>query len=781
MTSRRAKFFSGVAMSAVVIAGASASHAQAGEAPPVPPADTATASTTTLGEVIVTAQKRSQNINKVGMSIAAASGEQLLQQGITDTGQLTKIVPGFNFSQTAFATPVYTIRGVGFQESSLAASPAVSVYVDEVPLPFPIETLAAGLDLERVEVLKGPQGTLYGENSTGGAVNYIAAKPTSTPKAGFDVSYGRFNTADISAFLSGPLTDTLRARLSFRAIESGDWQKSYTSSATLGAQDKLEARLLLDWRPVERLKVSVNLNISRDDSETQAPQLIGISPSTTANPLASEIVNYPLAPANDQAAGWHPGVNYHRNNIFYQATIREDYDLPKEMVLSSITSYERFTRNQPVDFDGVPYDDLQELETGSLSTIFQELRLAGKFADKGHWIVGANYEYDTSADFNYYDYPLATTRIQVGVYDPDAASQTKQKVNTSAGYGNVEYNITPELTFQGGLRYTVADRSFSGCSFDTGDGRLAEVFDVLQAAFKGAANVVPVSPGGCVTLGPTFTPELVKSSLDESNVSWRVGFNWTPTSALLLYANISNGYKAGSFPTLAGASYVQFSPVKQENLLAYEGGFKIGMFERTLQLNGAVYYYDYTNKQIRGDLPDPIYGALEALVNVPKSHVDGFELSADWHPIKGLTISPAVTLVDSRIDGKFSAYTPLDNLVSVSGEMFPDAPKWQSYINAQYKWSLNNDYDGFVGGNVTYQGPTNGAFGNLNLYEIRQYMLVDLRAGVESKSGAYRLTVWGRNITNEYYWSFAGRGFDTDIRYAGMPATYGVTLSYRFK
>ena len=153
-----------------------------------------------VGEIVVTAQKRQQSINDVGMSITAASGEQLAARGVADTSQLTKVVPGFNYNETAQASPVYTIRGIGYQDSSIAASPAVTVYVDEVPIPYSGGTLGAALDLERVEVLKGPQGTLFGSNSTGGAINYIAAKPTERLAAGANLRYGRFNTVDTSGF-----------------------------------------------------------------------------------------------------------------------------------------------------------------------------------------------------------------------------------------------------------------------------------------------------------------------------------------------------------------------------------------------------------------------------------------------------------------------------------------------------------------------------------------------------------------------------------------------------
>ena len=213
-----------------------------------------------IQEIVVTAQKRAQSINDVGMSITAATGDQLKMLGITDTSQLAKLVPGFTFTQTGYGTAVYTIRGVGFQESSLAASPAVSVYVDEIPLPFPAETVAAALDPQRVEVLKGPQGLLYGENSTGGAVNYVAAKPTDYFTAGAKGSYGRFNTGDLEAFVSGPITDTLQGRLAVRTVQGGDWQYSYTRSDTVGAKNLTQARLLLDWRPSDDLEVSLNLN-----------------------------------------------------------------------------------------------------------------------------------------------------------------------------------------------------------------------------------------------------------------------------------------------------------------------------------------------------------------------------------------------------------------------------------------------------------------------------------------------------------------------------------------
>ncbi|WP_293900184.1 TonB-dependent receptor plug domain-containing protein, partial [Phenylobacterium sp.] len=234
------------------------------------------ASASTLQEVIVTAQKREERINDVGMSITAISGDDLAQRGLQDPTLLSKAVPGFEYNTNAFGHPIYTIRGVGFQDSTLAASPTVTVYTDEVPIPFSAETIGVGLDVARLEALKGPQGTLYGENATGGALNFIAARPTDRLAAGADASFGRFATLETSGFVSGPISDTLKARFAARVVEGGNWQKSYTSDATLGQKNLLQGRLLLDWTPSQRFRISLNLNAWQDRSDSPAPQLIGV-------------------------------------------------------------------------------------------------------------------------------------------------------------------------------------------------------------------------------------------------------------------------------------------------------------------------------------------------------------------------------------------------------------------------------------------------------------------------------------------------------------------------
>ena len=183
---------------------------------PAPPADNSWRLPATVGELVVTAEKREENIQNVGMSVQAASGDRLLKLGINSTEDLTKIVPGFEVTPNYYGTIVYTIRGVGFQDTSLAGSPTVTVYQDQMPLPFSILTAGATLDLQRVEVLKGPQGTLFGNNATAGAINYIANKPTDTFETGGDVTSATSQTANVQGFVSGPITQGLDARLALQ-------------------------------------------------------------------------------------------------------------------------------------------------------------------------------------------------------------------------------------------------------------------------------------------------------------------------------------------------------------------------------------------------------------------------------------------------------------------------------------------------------------------------------------------------------------------------------------
>lgn len=739
-----------------------------------------------LEEIVVTAQRISQSVSEIGMSIATATGDQLTDLGIQDTSDLVKIVPGFNHTYTIYGTPVYSIRGVGFLETTLSAGPTVSIYTDEVPIPFSAQTRGTNLDVSRVEVLKGPQGTLYGLNSTGGAINYIANKPTDANEAGFDVSYGRFNEVDAQGFVSGPLADTLRGRAALRFTRSDGWQQSYTRSDSLGKKDFLNGRVMLEWEPTDRLRTLLTLSGWHDQSETVAPQFIEPQlRSPNAQLLPDDFLNYPAAPNDTRAADWDPDRDYQQDNWMFLGSLRVDYDLTPDTVLTSLTSRQRFRRDQKLEGDGTVFENYYSEQTGEVDSWYQELRLTGAFNGEGNWILGANFSRDETFDTFHQFYGDATSAVVLGVLGPDSQPVTWQDIDTYGVFANAEYPVSDTITVQAGVRYTEADRDFMGCSLDTADpanpgwAGQSEVIQSVLRSLQGLSGFTPVGPGECGTMGPPpeFEPGMVFDNLKEDNVSWRLNVNWYPNPDSLLYANVSRGYKAGSFPTLAIALSSQFEPVVQEELLAYEAGFKVTLLEGLLQLEAAAFYYDYEDKQILGSVLDPVFGPLPALVNVPKSNVVGWEASAVWSPLEGLRIAPSISYQDSTVEGSFVDFNSLGQPEDFGGNSFPVAPKVQASLDVQYDWELDQGWSAFVGANATYQDSTQAAFGSDDRFNIPSYTLVDLRAGVER--GPWRFSAWGRNVTDEFYLNNVSFSADSMVRYQGMPRTYGISVRYR--
>lgn len=787
-------------LSCVAIGGLVAHPASAQEAS----AD-ATQTGSETGEIIVTAQKRAENVRNVPMSITAASGDQLRTLGISSAADLSKIVSGFQFNYSSYGAPVFTIRGVGFQDTALAASPTVSVYVDEFARPFSIEAIDASLDVARVEVLKGPQGTLYGQNATGGAINYVTNKPTKQFEAGVHASYGRFNTVKADGYVSGPISDTLGYRLALDYTNSGPWQKSYTQNAELGRDEKYSGRLSLQWQPTSDLDVLLAGTFFLDRSETQAPQLQKIVVQNPQTPLSPGYLAYPLAPENNRAADWSQCINasptenpancvaLKRHNNFFTGSLRIDYHLSPDFKVSSLTSYQSFKRNEPLELDATTYRNYESVQQGHIRSFSQELRLTGTFASTGNLILGANYEHDDTVDTLLQSYSDSSSKLIFGLPLGPTQPLNAQKVNTYAVFGNAEYALG-NVTLHGGIRYTKQTRSFVGCGQDGGDGSWSLISQAIQNLlitgdpFVNSAYPDPskgpginVGPGGCGTTGPapTYLPAYVHGNLNEDNVSWRVGAKWNLDHNNMIYANVSRGYKAGSFPTAATARSVQLNPAVQESLLAYELGIKSALLDRRVQIDLAGFYYDYTNKQIRGFVLDPVFGPLAALVNVPKSRVYGVDATVTLRPVQALTVTGSVNYTNSKILRNFTNYNYLGQLQNFGGEAFPHAPKWQGNVNAEYRIPLSSSAEGYLGANLSITGSTSAGFGNISDLNIKNYSLLDLRAGV--RKGDFNVEIWGRNVTNTYYYSEVARLFgDSLVRFAGRPATYGITVGYKF-
>jgi outer membrane receptor protein involved in Fe transport len=809
-----------------------------------------------LEEVTVTAQKRQQNINDIGMSITAFTGEALDKLKIVDTADLAFIVPGMTFAESPFSTPIYTLRGVGFNEDAIQATATVTVYNDQIPTAFPIMTKGLMMDIERVEVLKGPQGTLYGRNTTGGAINYIANKPTEEFEAGVTVGYGRFNTFEGGGFVSGSLGDHVGARFAFKTIQSSEgWQESITRDEDLGEMDKISARLLVDIEASENVDILLAANWWQDKSDTPAPQFL--QPAYQfPNPWVIELLDGPIDPRignqligdNNRDADWTRGTKPRMDQHSEAISMTINWQINDQVELTSLSSFSSFSSNdyyntgghngipadRPIAGDpfgglfgtaqtlmptqaiagGYTFGDIIDISSwtndGDIDAFSQELRLSGG-TEKLNWVVGGYYSSDTvkmrtiqdpfSTNSNLPVWALGEGAVGAleafGVLAPGtplnyvigtqgADNQTRQDADTWAIFAHTEWQLGDAWNLTAGLRYTKDNKDFEGCTKDI-YGDTAELVNAFSVLFGGF--MPNIQKGECVTVDvdsiAAGSPQakLVESSLDEDSTSGKLALDYRFNDDVLGYVSYSRGFKSGSYPTLNANTSNQYEPVTQEKIDAWEIGFKSTLGGGAAQLNGAVFYYDYKDKQLLTRVPT-FFGALTALANVPKSKVKGAELDLQWQPAEGLYISLNGTYVDSEIK-EFIGYNQFGQQGDFAGSEFPLTPKFQATGLINYEWNAGENLVPFVGADVSYSSGFNTDYDSEDLpmdpvFRIDSATLLGLRAGIRSGDGAWSVFAWGRNVTNEFNPSNVKKYTDGVLRYNGMPATYGVTFSYNW-
>jgi outer membrane receptor protein involved in Fe transport len=754
-------------------------------------------STNQLEEVIVMGEKREQSLSNVGLSVAVLDENYLKTRNVKTLQDLTQAVPSMTFAETPSGAPTITLRGIGFNEISLSAFPTVALYVDEVPMTFPVTASHINFDMERVEVLQGPQGTIFGQNATGGAINFIAAKPTDEFETGVTLGAGRFSSFEAEGFLSGPISDSVTARFAARLERADGWQESMSRPGDKNGEVRTGmARMILAFNPNENVSFQFNVNGWKDTGESTAPQLIATNVQVPGF-LNPAVANAPFAPAKPEAADWTPGLP-NKDNTFYQVSLRADIQIMDQFTLTSITSYSDYDQKERDDYDGIPVpEEDYAANDGKISEFAQELRLANSDENRLRWMIGANFA-DSSVDQQFdYRWEYASTAGLVGSFGyPAIGNQfgTEQDMKTWAVFANLELDITDTVMLKAGARYTEFKAETKNCGTD-----FIEPYYVgrLFYDFFGGGAAGPYSPGLCFPfndLGETINgvppgfPGSFAGSFDENNAPWRVGVDWSVNPDTLLYANITKGYKSGNYSNVGASVFSQYAPVVQESVLSYEVGFKLTLLDRTLQLNGATFYYEYDDKQLRSRTIDPVWGNLDVVQNIPKSSAWGAELSLTARPIEQLTLSLNATYIDATID-KFTGISASGVVADFSGTDMPFTPKFSTNLNADFVTPVSSNFDFIAGASVAYRSSTYAIIGGKTnpplaepadqpLFKIDSYTVVDLYVGVESEK--WRAVLWGKNVFDEYYWNNVFPAFDTIIRYANKPVTYGMRVSYLF-
>jgi iron complex outermembrane receptor protein len=789
------------------------------------PQQTPPAATSGRDVIIVTAQRREESVDDIPMAIQAFSGDDLERLGISDVRELSAVAPSFTVSQSYQGVPIYTLRGIGFNTINISSTSTVGSYVDEVAYAYPFMLNGPMYDLQRVEVLKGPQGTLYGRNTTAGLVDFITNRPTDEFEASVTAEVGNYATHNYAGYISGPLSDTLRARFAFRADNSDEgWQESNSRDAQLGDVHRYAGRLLVDWTPTDQLSFEASLSGWVNESDTIAAQGIGFTPNTNPGTGSFGPFNTPglpayiaaNAPTSGSDADWglanQRGVDIgigaglpgdlKEDTTFWAASLEATYEISDTLRLVSLTGYQDLDRNALSDWSGSPFEILVQRLEGKIQSFSEEIRLEGE-TENVQWLVGAYYGDDELQDNNRtllgQNANVAAIRFNGNLLLPtpfNSAGYTALQMSqafrtyrdladmtatTTSVFANADWELSDALSLTTGVRFTEDEHSYVGCSADFNGSMLPNVNVVNRYLITLIYGVTPtqIAANACNTYDPvTNSFRQLSHTLKEDNVAWRLALNWQATKDTLLFASVSEGAKAGNTPVNASNVSFQQDPARQETLLAYEIGAKTALTE-DFQLNASAFFYDYTDKQLSVYFADPIYTALARLQNVPESEASGVEADLTWFASDNLTFTASATWLDTKVinyQGTSAAGLPK----LYDGVSFPYSPELQVAGTVVYDTPISDTLGLQIALNGRWQDDSAADLGDSPTYVIDAYGLVNASVGIHDLNGAWSASLWARNLTDEYYWTSVASNANVVVRFPGQPLTWGASFTYNF-
>lgn len=459
----------------------------------------------------------------------------------------------------------------------------------------------------------------------------------------------------------------------------------------LGKKDRAALRFGLVWDGVPDLTVRLGASWWQDKSDTVAPQAIALNPDQPAFSRPEHATAVRSDWKIDEA-DWDPASlgepSFRMDLSYYSLSGRVDLQLNDALSLVSLTGYNHVKRRDFTDLDGTRYQMLSFDSYGSIGSFSQELRLVGE-TDTLNWMVGGFYSNDKIRDnqVGYYDdnsssalLRFVSTLVPQDQYTPEQLAGgfanfrnlSDQHSESYSVLGNAEWKATPELVINAGLRYTKDRLDFTGCSADY-EGNTAPVWNTGVAFVVGANPQVGTNE--CLTYNASFTDNVESNlRLSQDNVAGRLGINYSPDRDTLFYASFSRGFKSGAFPVLPANVETQFTPAGQEKLTAYEVGTKLSLADRRVQLNVSGFYYDYRDKQLFGDVRDPVFTTQSRIVNIPRARVYGVEAEFSYRPSPVVGFNLGVTYVNSKVL-EYLGVDRLSNDRDFAGSEFPYTPK----------------------------------------------------------------------------------------------------------
>ena len=725
-------------------------------------AQTSTDEALTLEEVIVTATKREQNLQDVPIAISVISSADIEAAGFTTLSNITRAVPNLAYVEpTAPLFVEYTIRGFSTTGNNAGVDPGVGVYVDGVYLGRGIAFDGVLMDIERVEVLKGPQGTLFGKNTAIGAISIVTRKPQPEFEAAVQLQYGNFDLRQAQAYVNGPLVeDTLFAKLSVNYLKR-DGYLDNTTGGSLNDADTLGARAQFLWTANADFESLFTIEASRDRG------VANYTPITDGNPITDDDFTYDITIPQDT-------IGTTERDMF-AASLQMDYGM-NNFDLVSISSYRSVDSFFETDQDYSELDALQISRREDQDQFSQEFRIVSTGDGPLSWIAGFYY-FDQDVDsasiatigpdflFAALGIPLVGSGLCPDVLgdigppfgvlpcslyiDVQADIQSK----SYAGFASITYEFTDSWSFTGGLRYTKEKKELD-YSQSSDEPLLAFVF-----------GFPPIPP--------------FNDSFSDSEPSGDASLIYTVNEDVSTYAKYSHGFKAGGYnATLSSSvSRIRFDP---EFVDSYELGLKSTLLDGRMRLNFAAFYMDFDDKQEQQFVP----GSGFVQTNAGKANSKGFEIDATALLADGWDMAASLGYANAKYKDFLTGEVDENGVpIDFAGNRLAAAPEWTANFSTQYRWGAFDWADLSARAEVSYQSSNFSDAQNTEEFKSDAFTLVSLRFGFVAPTDTWSFTFWVNNLFEEEVWAYAS---PSNIPWPGRifqpinPRTYGIEARFNF-
>ena len=730
-----------------------------------------------IEEIVVTAQKRAQSLQDVHISMNAFTQEDIDDLGWTDITQVGNQSPNLDIKYVwGNSMPVFTIRGVGMQSFQASDTPSVGLFVDEV-FQTSMAVMGAHLfDIERVEVIKGPQGDVFGRNTNGGAVSYFTRKPSREANGYVRASYGKWDRSEVQAAFGGPLSDTVSGRISLMSIQQSDgWVYNRTTGNDVGEVDILSGRVQLLWEPADDLSVNLKLFGSRDRSQPVYFQHIGYRDKNNVGQLCQAYMEGRLDPntcvsfdgysdtdgdryagdyTNDLSTFINEDETLKNDNIGGTVTIEKDFG---DITLLSVTSYQEYDRWQPKESDGTPTLYVDFLFTSEIWALSQEIRLTSNYDGPFNWILGANYGRDEVAELpgriGYLD-------DYIGLRALLTYEQDRENV---AAYGQMTFDLSEQWRISAG-------------------GRVLND----QVKFQQMVSLI-VPPSGPTVVSNQLPRTIVNADgsveeldgkLDDTAFTWRVALDFSPNDNVMIYGSVATGYKPGGFNGGFNLNPLQYLPFYEEEVTAYEIGLKSTLAGGRAVFNAAAFTYEYDGMQAA---TARVYNGVvfTSLDNLAQADVDGFEADLQLRPVDSLDIKLGVSVLDTKNNDPRPNF---DGALGNSPRKLANSPEFTFNAAATYTIPMANGGSLRLFGDFYYQGDHFKEAVNIVPLEISQEQL-NARITYVAPSGNWDIGAWAKNITDEAWVADTLNdpvALGWGVWVYGPPRSFGATLNWRF-